>query len=993
MQFLMRLNESFAAVRGQILLMDPMPPINKVFSLIRQEERQRSIGSLNGSLNSPFVESTALLCKSEGPKYSANKQSTGHKKERPLCSHCGLLGHTMDKCYKLHGFLPGYRTRGKVPAVANQTSLSGFGSNAHVSSDEISPLQLSEVQAQCEQLLAFINSKNLTNTVPSIINSHHQPTANTASSSSFPSSSMTGIPFCASLCSNPAFTANLTHSVFSSHSTSHSTIKHNSWILDTGATDHMVHSLSCFTSITSIIQATVELPNGNLVPVTHIGTVKLSSSLILTDVLCVPSFHFNLISVSKLVHSSVCCLIFLSHYCFIQAFTPWRMIGLGKLHNGLYLLESPTVQSRFTKSFHSSFHSAINIVASVGNLTGTRLWHCRLGHPSHDRMQLLHNVVPDIQSINKDFNFCDVCPLTKHKRLPFPNDGHKTSHIFHLIHCDIWGPYFLPNHDGFKYFLTIVDDCSRSTWVYLMSSKSATRSLLVSFFTMIETQFNTKIKAIRSDNGLEFLMSDFFSSKGVIHQTSYVKTPQQNSVVERKHQHLLNVARAIRFQSNLPLSFWGECILHAAYLINRLPTPVLHQKTPYEVLMQKMPIYSHLKVFGCLAYASNLSSHKTKFDAKALPCVFLGYPFGTKGYKLLDLSSNTCFVSRDVIFHESMFPFHKSTSLIHPTSSLDSVSTSPPVPFISSSPPSMPSSFIPPSMPSSLPLTSSPPSPDTHSAHSISDSTIPPAAPSSTLPIRQSSRVVKPPSYLQDYHCNLSTSLPTSNMPYAHIAYPIQHTLSYSNLSASHKAFTLAISTPTEPHFYHEAVKCSHWVDAMSKELEALAANNTWVLTSLPPGKQSIGYKWVYKLKFKSDGTIERYKARLVAKGYNQREGIDYSETFSPVAKLVTVRSFIAIAAAKGWSITQLDVNNAFLHGDLDEEVFMTLPPGFKSQTNVPNQVCRLTKSLMALSKPQGSGSQSSPPPFLHMVLFNLSVITPSSPDCGYCISCSIGLC
>jgi hypothetical protein len=137
----------------------------------------------------------------------------------------------------------------------------------------------------------------------------------------------------------------------------------------------------------------------------------------------------------------------------------------------------------------------------------------------------------------------------------------------------------------------------------------------------------------------------------------------------------------------------------------------------------------------------------------------------------------------------------------------------------------------------------------------------------------------------------------------------------------------------------------------MSKELETLAANNTWVLTSLPPGKQPIGCKWVYKLKFKSDGTIERYKARLVAKGYNQREGIDYSETFSPVAKLVTVRSFIAIAAAKGWSITQLDVNNAFLHGDLDEEAFMTLPPGFKSQNNVPNQVCRLTKSLYGLKQ------------------------------------------
>jgi hypothetical protein len=1015
MQFLMGLNESFGAVRGQILLMDPMPPINKVFSLIRQEDRQRSIGSLNGSLSNPFVESTALSVKSEGPRYGAYKQSSGQKKERPLCTHCGLLGHTMDKCYKLHGYPPGYRTRGKAPAVANQTSLSSFGSNAPAASDTVSPLQLSQMQAQCEQFLAFISSKNMPNTMPNTITSPHQPTANTASSSQF---SMTGMPCSAFFCSKPAFTENPSHSVFSSHSTSHSTIKHNSWILDTGATDHMVHSLSCLTSITSIIQATVELPNGTLVPVTHIGTVKLSSSLILTDVLCVPSFHFNLISVSKLVQSSACCLIFLSHYCFIQAFTPWRMIGLGKLHNGLYLLESPTLQSTLQSSLiqssHFSSHSVNNSVASVSNLAGTKLWHCRLGHPSHDRMQLLHKLVPDIHSINKDFNFCDVCPLAKHKRLPFPNDGHKTSHVFDLIHCDIWGPYFLSTHDGFKYFLTIVDDCSRSTWIYLMSSKADTRPLLLSFFTMIETQFNTKIKALRSDNGLEFLMSDFFSSKGVIHQTSCVKTPQQNSVVERKHQHLLNVARALKFQSNVPLTFWGDLILHAAYLINRLPSPLLQNKTPFEILMHTAPSYSHLKVFGCLAYASNLSPHKTKFDTRAIPCVFLGYPFGVKGYKLFDLSTKKFLVSRDVVFHESIFPFYSTTSLINPFSSdsassvsasadsasylthpllhpINSTESSISSPLPTQAPscpqppiPHCPESTLPHNLQSPLqhshesPLQHSPESPLLHGPESslVSAPFVDPALTASAYPtdpsqplntlsesvmdtsssipsasLRKSSRPVKTPSYLQDYHCHLAISAEPSFPFSVAVTHPIQHNLSYSHLSDSHKAFTLALSTHTEPHFYHEAIHSPQWCEAMSKELTALEANHTWVLTSLPPGKHPIGCKWVYKLKFKSDGSIERYKARLVAKGYNQQEGLDYFETFSPVAKLVTVRSFVAIAAAKGWSLTQLDVNNAFLHGELDEEVYMSLPLGYKGDSKLPHQVCKLTKSLYGLKQ------------------------------------------
>uniref|UniRef100_A0A392MQF0 Retrovirus-related Pol polyprotein from transposon TNT 1-94 n=1 Tax=Trifolium medium TaxID=97028 RepID=A0A392MQF0_9FABA len=159
----------------------------------------------------------------------------------------------------------------------------------------------------------------------------------------------------------------------------------------------------------------------------------------------------------------------------------------------------------------------------------------------------------------------------------------------------------------------------------------------------------------------------------------------------------------------------------------------------------------------------------------------------------------------------------------------------------------------------------------------------------------------------------------------------------------------MSITHCTEPQSYEEASKSKHWVTAMKVELFALAKNCTWKMVELPPHTKPIGCRWVYKIKHKSDGTVERYKARLVAKGYNQVEGIDYFETFSPVAKLITVRTLLAIAAIKNWHLHQLDVNNAFLHGDLQEDVYMKIPEGVTC--NKLNMVCKLQKSSYGLKQ------------------------------------------
>jgi hypothetical protein len=170
--------------------------------------------------------------------------------------------------------------------------------------------------------------------------------------------------------------------------------------------------------------------------------------------------------------------------------------------------------------------------------------------------------------------------------------------------------------------------------------------------------------------------------------------------------------------------------------------------------------------------------------------------------------------------------------------------------------------------------------------------------------------------------------------------YPITHYVNCEKNSLPYRHFLAAITAEKEPMNFHEAVKDARWKEAMQTEIQALERNDAWSMQHLPPGKKALGCKWVYRIK---------YKARLVVLGNHQVEGINYTETFAPVAKMVTVRTVLAVAAAKAWELHQMDVHNAFLHGDLHEEIFMKMPPGFS--VSQPDMVCKLQKSLYGLKQ------------------------------------------
>ncbi|XP_019167151.1 PREDICTED: uncharacterized protein LOC109162901 [Ipomoea nil] len=322
--------------------------------------------------------------------------------------------------------------------------------------------------------------------------------------------------------------------------------------------------------------------------------------------------------------------------------------------------------------------------------------------------------------------------------------------------------------------------------------------------------FSAKIKVARIDNGGEFMMTAFLNENGIVHPRSCVHTPPQNGVAERKHHYILNVARELRFQSGLPMTFWGHCVLHSSFLINILP---IAEKIPFEILFGKAVNYDQLKSFGCLCFGATISQGRNKMQSRARKCVFIGFPANVKGY-MYDMADKSIFFSPTLPLILISITTDISPTLV----STDECASSRDI------------------------LCS------TGRGNAEADSGN--AENSGELEI--------------DINVDLGND---NNEDSGNEIETIDKFISYDNLQPSHKFCTLSISSTHELQSYNEVVKHEEWRKAMQTEIEALVENNTWTLTDLPPGKIPIGGRWVYKIKHKADAkkqaTISRSSSEV----------------------------------------------------------------------------------------------------------------------------------
>ncbi len=722
----------------------------------------------------------------------------------------------------------------------------------------------------------------------------------------------------------------------------------NAWILDSGTEVHICKDRDLYNTLESRSGDAVVFGGHERCEVAGVGCVRLEcavpggvTTVRVTEVRYVPNAAANLLSVKRLCEKG-CTATFSGTECLLfQEGNPGRPIlrGVSAGSSGLYILQQAKPQ--VTPPVNSP--AAISAAAVATNTAAANLWHRRFGHLGPDNLAkaATTQMVEDLPVSAAEFTAlkplqCEACNAGKQTRVSHPANVHRATEVLELLHMDLMGPLSTPGIGGVKYIATFLDDYSRASMVRLLTTKADVGKEIVDVITLLETQTGQRVKAIRTDNGTEYVnaaISSYLSSRGILHQKSAPYTPEQNGRAERLNRTLLEKVRAMLADSGAPKFLWPEAVVTANYLRNRSPTSA-GDLTPWQMLLGKKPSVGHLRVFGC-----PVTIKTPTVDSKVSPVttagIFVGYDLSTVNYRIYLPGLKRVVVTPNVRFNEVK------------TAGGSTAGDSPPI-----TPETIDLSFT------GAPPTAAAVTPDSLVSE-VSSGEFPTVADAGTQAAALSESESGTPEPTEPPVAPVQWFRSVQRYPVRKREAPVR--LNYAGrgnptaavvVDAGDVAASTARNDVTEPKSYEEALaspQCEEWIAAMNEEMESLQSNGTWKLEEVPAGAKTLPVKWIYKIKRDASGQIQRFKARLVVKGFFQKEGVDYTDVFAPVSKHATLRTLLSIVAAQDLELEQLDVKTAFLNGDLEEEIYMQQPPGYVQGGS--RVACRLLKSIYGLKQ------------------------------------------
>lgn len=707
-------------------------------------------------------------------------------------------------------------------------------------------------------------------------------------------------------------------------------LEQDDWFVDNGATTHIAVRRDFFTEFHEFdSHHTVSTADGTPVRALGQGTVVVESNvngkkgmIALQEVWLVPSLKKNLFS-TLAAQDRLKDSLFLStaKQCRFEVAGTTKLIGRRVYKGGLYKLDMKTVMP--TKQVASE-------VNATEDSRMLQLFHERFAH--QDKRHVARVVKRELGiQLSPDKLKCEGCIYGKTHKKPFGTRERATA-PGELIHADVCGP-FAESVGKNKYFVVFKDDFSGYRFVYFMRKKSEVKDKLIQMLNEAKVAGHT-VKTLLSDNGGEFVnaeVKNILNAHGITQRLTMPYTPEQNGCSERENRTLVEAARSIiHARGEMPKELWAELVNTAAYVLNRTGPSRVDDKVPYELWHSKKPRISHLKVIGSECYIHVPKERRKKLDKKAIKGTLVGYEMDD-GYRIW--SGTQILKSRDITFDDTRLELRFYNEI-----PIDSEGVQ---------------------------------NDDDNADHTFQEEQKPRIESEQRhddeLALEGDRLDIEDQIYLNDEKKDIVRIVPFQNEddddfvdaneeqlevvePEIEPRYNLRDRSTIRPLKKL-EDYACFVGIDKFPETFKEAIQmddANDWKKAMASEMKSLADNNVWKLCDLPSDRKALPCKWVYRIKRNPDGSIDKYKARLVVKGFKQRKGIDYEQTYSPVARMATIRALLSVSAKENLYLTQFDVSTAFLNGKLQEEIYMKQPDGFNDGTA---RVCKLQRSLYGLKQ------------------------------------------